>query len=213
MVLPEGIGIGFLWTLAKDAVRFIRGRNKKQTPEEQLRLQAKWKPVFADILANNFSKKIRSDVVIRDVARLAEYPDIVESESGISPWFRVSLIGAYHRGILVGLQWCSLVEMEEGEYRYFDYVNEDPKADLAFKALLVGKIPYYSIENLDVDGDEFYGYPHIYCKFSEKGPYEELEFCLEHQLFQNSLPHYSKIADRDAVNRASAKYGMPYPMV
>lgn len=49
-------------------------------------------------------------------------------------------------------------------------------------ALLVGRIPYDRIVTIDWEGDEYYGSPHIYCRFLgwRPSPYEELVLCQEH---------------------------------
>lgn len=204
---------GLVWTLLKDAKKYRSSKSRKQTPKERLELQERWKPAFKDLLAQNFRQKLRSDVVIRDIARMDGYPDTEDQGRGISPWFRVSLIGTYHQGILVGLRWTSLVKTPEGGFRLRDTINADPEAQNAFNALLVGKIPYSGIEGLDIEGDEIYGFPHVYCKFAKSGPYEALEFCSKNQLFQDSLPYYTRLADLDEVMATSVKYGMPLPSV
>ena len=95
--------------------------------------------------------------------RIENYPD-ANDKKGISPWFRVSLVGTYHRGIQVGLRWTDLTMHSDGEnYRRTNY-KAGEKGDI--KALLIGLIPFEDIENIDWEGDEYYDYPHIYCYFS-----------------------------------------------
>jgi hypothetical protein len=52
--------------------------------------------------------------------RLDAYPDLDENEKGISPWFRLGLVGTYHRGILVAHGWGTLTK-DEDAWRYTDY--------------------------------------------------------------------------------------------
>ncbi len=48
-------------------------------------------------------------------------------------------------------------------------LNEEAEAE---KGYLIGFIPYDLIDHVDVTGDEYYSYPHIYCHFAFKGePY------------------------------------------
>lgn len=40
-----------------------------------------------------------------------------------------------------------------------------------------GRIPYHNIIEYDINGDEYYNCPHIYCNFSNNGtPYEDYRF-------------------------------------
>ena len=42
-------------------------------------------------------------MIVRDVDRVDDYPDGDTKGKGISAWFKVELLGTYHRGIEVGL--------------------------------------------------------------------------------------------------------------
>ena len=43
--------------------------------------------------------------------------------------------------------------------------------------MLSGEIPYDYIESINVRGDEYYSFPHIYCHFANRGePYKRLFF-------------------------------------
>ncbi|MEZ5847337.1 MAG: hypothetical protein R3C70_11375 [Geminicoccaceae bacterium] len=202
----EYLSSAFLYNLTKDAVRYLRGLRKKRTPAEQIALQGRWKPVLEEIIFDNWRSNLRKDVIIRDVERLDNYPETTEKR-GISPWFRVGLIDTYHRGILVGLRWDKLVEMEKGHWR-FPYHQKNEEGDLT--VILAGKIPYESIEYVDSNGDEYYNYPHIYCHFEhKKEPYESVDFYVEEQN-PGGRKFYSQIADYQTVCRASRKLGISH---
>lgn len=113
-------------------------------------------------------KDASPEIIIRDLARIDEYPDTDNSVSGISPWFRVEVKGQYHRGLEVLLRLVEVIQ-ERGEARE---VRDGSGRTVA----VVGLIPYESIIEIDWDGDEFYGVPHFYCWFNqEDGPYEEIK--------------------------------------
>ena len=50
-------------------------------------------------------------------------------------------------------------------WRYTNYKTGE-KGDL--KVMLISSIPYENIEHVDWEGDEYYGYPHIYGWFNNK---------------------------------------------
>lgn len=203
----ENLSVAFLYNLAKDALRYLGGRRKpKRTPEERIRLQREWKPVLEEIIITNWRDDLRSDVIIRDVRRFDNYPETTEKR-GISPWFKVDLIDTYHRGILIGLRWGELIEMEGGKWRFTNY-QKNERGDI--KVILAGKIPYEYIEHVDKDGDEYYYYPHIYCHFDHKGePYESVDFYVQKQN-PGGRKFYVQVANYKEVRRTSKRLGIPH---
>jgi hypothetical protein len=161
------------WSALFGVWKFFHRNKRSLTASEKLALRDKWKPQFTKYLADLNYKKLRGDVIIRDMKRIDTYPEISEGK-GISAWFRVGLIDSYERGIMVGLRWEGLMEDENG-LRYTDWAKNE-KED--HKVVLTGFIPYENIESVDWDGDRYYSYPHIYCYFSfKKEPYEKIMFC------------------------------------
>jgi hypothetical protein len=123
------------------------------------------------------------------------YPDIEERESGISPWFRVALLDTYERGIVLGLRIGGLVRCGDG-FRFNDYVNGE-KSDIT--AFLMGDVPYDSIAAVNLEGDEYYYFPHIYCHFDFSGePYERKWFC-EKVDQPHGHPYFKLLAEYDDV--------------
>lgn len=200
----EYLSASFLYSLVKDAWGWIfsKGRENRKTHVEIIALQQKFKPVFEGEITKNWRDKLRRDIVIRDVRRFDKYPDIDEKAKGISPWFRVGLIQTYHRGILVGLQWERLVAVENGKYRTAGLADG---ADQGLKVILAGRIPYENIESVDLEGDEYYSYPHVYCHFShKKSPYEDIGYYEEKQN-PGGRPFYTERVKVSDVSRPPTK--------
>ena len=197
----EWFAPSFIYSLLKDGVRFFLTLRRKLSAEKKLELRQKWRPLFDEEIWKTYSKKLRKDVIIRDVRRLDSYPEIDKRLKGISPWFRVGLMATYHKGIMVGLTWCELKQAESSEWRYVDHKSGET-ADVT--AVLIGHIPFENIEAVDWDGDEYYGYPHIYCHFNarKKEPYERLAFCVE-KCNPDGRPFYTEIAAYSQVRRLS----------
>jgi hypothetical protein len=43
----------------------------------------------------------------------------------------------------------------------------------------IGRIPYENIIEYDLEGDEYYSIPHVYCDFKNNGePYEEIVYSI-----------------------------------
>jgi hypothetical protein len=111
----EWFAPGFIYGVLKDAYRGVMGRRRRLTPAEILHLREKWRPQFEKELWTNHREALRRDVIVRDVRRLDSYPNINERGKGISPWFRVGLVGTYHKGALLCLSWGSLTREPSGD--------------------------------------------------------------------------------------------------
>ena len=204
-----------VYSFFKDTLGGLIRIFKPMPPQQKIELRQKWKPRFEEHIRDNFTKELRSDVIIRDVKRVDQYPETKEKEKGISAWFRLGLVGTYHRGILVAFQWNRLVKVGEGEFRFLDYDNDDQNTkDDALKVLQLGMIPFENIEDVDFEGDEYYHYPHIYCHFANRGePYERVAYFTRNQLFEDSLPYHSEVAEAKAVIETSRKLGVRSPYI
>ena len=108
------------------------------------------------------------EIIIRDLARMDRYPEPDDSLLGISPWFKVEVLGLYHRGIEVVLQLREIVVSGK--------IAREAKPDeraAATTMIVAGRVPFDAIVAIDWSGDEYYQQPHFYCWFDQKsGPYE-----------------------------------------
>jgi hypothetical protein len=197
---------GFLYSVSKDIWAAIFSRQKKRSASQVVELRKKWKAEFEPRVWDAHKKQLRRDVVIRDMERIDNYPDIDDNKKGISPWFRVGLVGIYHRGIQIGMGWETLTKDSKSErWRNTDY-KAGETGDI--KVLLIGLIPFENIDNVDWDGDEYYGYPHIYCLFSfRKEPYEHIGY-YKQTAPPDGLPFYTEVAKYNDVRRLSKKRGI-----
>lgn len=196
---------GFLYRVLKDAVLFFQRNRRMLSQADRVTLRARWKAEIEPELQQRHAMKIRTDVIIRDVRRMDEYPDADDNPRGMSPWFKAGLMGAYHRGIRAGLEWIGLVIDAQGKLIYADYEREETPH---VTAILTGFIKYENIQHIDWQGDEFGGHPHIYCHFDEKGgtPYEALWLSERHETSQG-WPYYKDLDTFKAVDHRSKKAG------
>lgn len=112
----------------------------------------------------------------------------------------------YERGIVLCLSIGGLKECDGG-YRFVDYAN-DEKSDVT--AWLMADVPFDSIEAVNMEGDKYYYFPHIYCYFDFGGePYEKKWFA-EKIDQDHGHPYFKKIADYDEVVRNNPKEGALY---
>jgi hypothetical protein len=95
---------------------------------------------------------------------------------------------------------------EDGEqsWRLAAFDGSEPDAVSAY---LIGYIPYESIVSVNWDGDEYYGYPHIFCHFEYGGqPYERLAYC-ERREVPPGFEYFSELESVEGVRLTSEKFG------
>lgn len=207
MTIPffsESLALGRVLVAAcKSGWRWWQGRKRRLTPQETLHIRAKWKPLFVEWLRNQRHHKLRTDVIIRDLRRMDNYPDTIEGK-GISSWFRIGLIGNYEKGIMLSCGIYELVYDEKEEVYHFPSKGERGNTKLT----LTGYVPYENIETVDWDGDQYYSYPHLYCYFEMKNkqPYEKLRFCERGNLDEHV--YYSEIVSFEEVLQETKKRGI-----
>lgn len=166
-------------------------KRRALTQEKKIELRDKWRPIFKDFFLRAARDKYRTDVIVHEVARLDDYPNINEKEKGISSWLRVGFMGTYDRGVLLGLRWTYLNKEAKG---WKEYTSAPPET--AIKVILLGAVPFDAIESFNPDGDEYYNKPHLYCHFDFDGqPYEKLFYGEQKQLDEGFPVYYTEIAE------------------
>ena len=198
--------LGFLsagYNILRDLGQWLYGKFGPKDPVKVLQHRAKWKSEFE----RNISLLRNNDVIIRDIARMDSYPKIEEAPKGISPWFKIDFKDLYHRGFEVFLRRESIRYLESAEgWVYCSYKDKG-----AINALLVGRIPYDVVREVDWSGDEHYPAPHIYCDFTRrlrKEPYEDLLYCKRHK--NETDEWFEAISSHEEVRRLSKKLRIKY---
>lgn len=207
---PYLIMVGFVFAFT-EAFRRYEGRLFKtegieRTPSERVQHHERLRVLFREEIDRCRAQDLRKDVVIRHVNRLDSYPNSVE-QPGISPWFKAGLLNTYHAGIKVGLGWEDLIESPNG-FRKPDY-KKDERGTIT--AMLTGEIPYDFIETMNVDGDEYYYLPHIFCHFANRGePYERLYYAEKvdmghgHTYWKELVAYEKVVRNGKPANRSAA---------
>jgi hypothetical protein len=176
------------------------------SPAEKVKHRETLRKEFEGELSEIRAKKLRSDVIIRDVDRVDGYPNTNEEETGISAWFRLGMLETYTKGVKVLLRIGNLTQTDNG-LRYSDHKTGE-KGDI--KAFLIGEIPFDSIVAVNWEGDEYYYFPHIYCHFDHGGePYDRLIFCEEVDMGHGHT-YFKEIAEHAEIQKNSEESGVEY---
>lgn len=122
-------------------------------------------------------------IIIRNVDKDI-YPQYDDSNSReISSWFKTFIYSTYHRGIEVWLnpgQTDKVIMDENGSWEVLKDRYDPRTTDsryIVFNSKMIGQIPYSTIVDLKIGGDEYTSEPHIFCKFEFEGePYEVIYY-------------------------------------
>jgi hypothetical protein len=189
-------------------------------PEEIVALRLKWKPIIDQRLALVQRKGLGRDVTVKDVRRLDQYPNGDKGSKGISPGFRVGLVGTNDRGLLLLLGWHSL-SSEALEFLKLEGIQRQNAQELEGRsnaqenanAALIGYVPFEQIVDVDWHGDDYNTRSSLYLHFdaTREGPYEAIRLCIRKEMQDVGIEWYSEICDVDAYHDACTKLGIkPY---
>jgi len=166
-----------------DLVKWTTKKLKKPNPVLILKRREEFKKEFESKLPPKNKYGVYCDAIIRDIKRMGLYPDIDTAKKGISPWFKVEVKEIYHKGIEVFISMPEYIKKDKnGNWHFTNYEDKDNKV-LAYP---VGRIPFDLIEYVNWDGDEYYPFPHIYCRFKS----------FKRQLYE-SIPFFAKYQDSE----------------
>lgn len=163
-----------------DLGKWIIKKLQKPAPVLVLKRREEFRKEFESKLPQKNRYGVHCEAIIRDMKRMDSYPDIDTGKKGISPWFKVEVKGLYHRGVEVFISMPEYIKKDKsGRWKFTDHKDTGEKV-LAYP---VGRIPFDLIEYVNWDGDEYYPFPHIYCRFKAfKGqPYESIPFFAKYE--------------------------------
>ena len=154
--------------LLKDAAVLIQRKISKADKVEALRRRQDVKNIFVSKLglSPQWPLEVAIEVLLRDIDRTDEYPESkIKHPDKPWPFFKAELRSLYHSGIEVYNRVVGLKETENGFFVDYSGTGE------AYK---IARIPFDWIDHVDCAGDEYDFYPHIFCRFKNRGtPFRE----------------------------------------
>lgn len=120
---------------------------------------------------------VSSELIIKSLFDKV-YPDSNDDEEP-STWFKTWSYDKYNEGIEIHMYAYTYAKIYLDQicnwYTGTNKPNGIPLLEL--KVNIIGRIPYYNIIDIEEDGDMFYGFPIITCRFDgEYGPIESTHF-------------------------------------
>lgn len=128
-----------------------------------------------EILYKPWMKFNHSEVLIRSIYDKA-YPDEnTLLKYDFTGYYKAEVYNFYHNGLMVR----AYPYAKKVKYRLKDYDESGDKI-VDLRVEILGCIPFENIIEYDIDGDEYYNYPHLFCDFvNVSDPYEKIVYISE----------------------------------
>lgn len=122
-----------------------------------------------------WTKFNHTEVLIRSIYDKA-YPENTFSDYDFTGYYKAEVYDFYHNGLMVR----AYPYIKKIKYREDSLENSEESEIIEVDAEILGCIPFENIIEYDVDGDEYYNYPHLFCDFVNVGdPYEKLVYIID----------------------------------
>lgn len=123
-------------------------------------------------LHNPWTKFNHSEVLIRSIYDKA-YPENTLLDTDFTGYYKAEVYNFYHNGLMVR----AYPYVKDIKYKQEILDNGDEFEIIDLKVELLGCIPFDNIIEYDMEGDEYYNYPHLFCDFvNVSDPYEKIVY-------------------------------------
>lgn len=146
--------------MKKDFLKQIGSSNRKELDE---RLYKPW------------TKFNHSEVLIRSIYDKAYPKDNTLLENNFTGYYKAEVYDFYHNGLMVrAYPYVKDIKFKE------ESLDDSNKFEIIeTKAEILGCIPFENIIEYDIEGDEYYNYPHLFCDFvNVSDPYEKFVYLI-----------------------------------
>jgi hypothetical protein len=132
-----------------------------------------------DIIRKPQARFNTSTVIIHSIDD-SLYPSMDSCETGISGWFKLQVWDFYFNGLEFLARVCRAIIDSDGNWTVIEHRQEFDEATFhEIRVYHLLRLPYRNIVEIDMLGDEYFGVPHLYCRFSEGGePYEGARYVM-----------------------------------
>jgi hypothetical protein len=164
---------------------FVLEENSKENNLiRNLDLRKKISRDFSDWLDYSIdNREVKSRVLMRAYDG-RQYPNSNEPDVyGEYEWFRVEILRLYHTGV----EFINMVkQIQFFEDNTWEFINDSSEIKgEKINVFEIGQINFQDIIEYNLKGDEFYTYPHIFCRFKYKGtPFERVYYQNVKKIYQ-----------------------------
>lgn len=123
-----------------------------------------------------WTKFNHSEVIIRSIYDKAYPKENTLLNNDFTGYYKTEVYDFYHNGLMV----YAYPYVKDIKYKEESIDNSDKYEIYEARAEVLGCIPFENIIEYDIDGDEYYNLPHLFCDFVHvSDPYEKIVYLLE----------------------------------
>lgn len=120
-----------------------------------------------------WTKFNHSEVLIRSIYDKAYPKENTLLNNDFTGYYKAEVYDFYHNGLMVR----AYPYVKNIKYKDEDFDNPGKYTIIEVRAEILGCIPFENIIEYDIDGDEYYNYPHLFCDFVNiSDPYEKFVY-------------------------------------
>lgn len=143
---------------------------KKRMKEDFLRQSGFRNASIEERLKKPWLKFNCSEVLIRSIYDKAYPEENTLLNNDFTGYYKAEIYDFYHNGLMVR----AYPYVKDIKYKLED---EETSEIVELRAEVFGCIPFDNIIEYDIDGDEYYTYPHLFCDFvNVSDPYEKIVY-------------------------------------
>jgi len=157
--------------------------SSEETFKRNLDLRKKIKKDFADWINCSLENRKRSSKMIIRNFDANQYPHSNEPDQyGEYSWFGTEFNGLYFNGMEFIQASTCIYAFSDNTWNFENPKNEKAELVVVFQ---IGQINFSEIIDYDIQGDEYYIRPIIFCKFSHKGtPFESYYYVNPNKIYE-----------------------------
>lgn len=126
-------------------------------------------------IRNPWKKFNHSEVLIRSIYDKAYPEENTLLNNDFTGYYKAEVYDFYHNGLMVR----TFPYAKDIKYKLQEFDSEEYEI-IDIRVEVFGCIPFENIIEYDIDGDEYYNYPHLFCDFvNVSDPYEKIAYRTE----------------------------------
>jgi hypothetical protein len=135
-----------------------------------------------------YDKLAYSEIVIHSIDDEA-YPNSDNRRTRMSSWVKKEVYDFYYNGLSVLVRVESGIIDGDGNWSIIENGWEFDKTKYkSVNIIKLGNIPFNNIVEYDLDGDDYYNCPHVYCVYANNGmPYEGFTYVISGEEYDPPL--------------------------
>ncbi len=170
--------------------------SKEKIVVSKLEMKRKIEKDFAGWLDFSIENRTRNSEMMMHSIDDTKYPDHEKNKEGKYQWFKVEIESKSYKGLefVTGIEYIYV----DNNLLWTDKMPSNLNDYTKIKAAKIGIVAYEDIVDYDLRGDEYYMFPHFFCKFRHNGtPFIDQYY---KPLDSKGMPYYFDISTKKHID-------------